>query len=386
MPVQKRHKTKYPGVYYIEGKAVGKNGKERIYYVMYRKKGKQIHEKAGRQYQDDMTAARAAQIRARRIEGREPTNKERRKAEKSKKAEQENRWTIDRLFWEYIKTRPENKGRSVDIGRYHNYIKPQFGDKEPNEILALDVDRLRFRLQKELAPQTVKHVLNLLTWIINFGKKKNLCKGISFHIQKPTVHNEKTEDLSDEQLRTLIKTIDESINIQIKNFIKLVLFTGMRRGEVLKLKWEDINLDSGFINIRDPKGGPDQKIPLNDATRNVLEFHPREDSPYVFPGRGGGQRVSVQAGVNKIKKLAGLPKDFRPLHGLRHVYASMLASSGKVDMYTLQRLLTHKDARMTQRYAHLRDEALHKASGLAVNLINDVTKEKDNSIIKELTP
>ena len=152
---------------------------------------------------------------------------------------------------------------------------------------------------------------------------------------------------------------------------------------MFKLKWDHIDFDRGFINIIDPKGGPDQKIPLNDAARNVLESHPREDSPYVFPGRGGGQRVSVQAGVNKIKKLAGLPKDFRPLHGLRHVYASMLANSGKVDMYMLQRLLTHKDARMTQRYAHLRDEALQKASGLAVDLINEVADKKE---IERLMP
>jgi hypothetical protein len=55
MPAQKRHKTKYPSVYYIKGKEVGSNKTEKIYYIMYRKDGKQIHEKAGRQYQDDMT-------------------------------------------------------------------------------------------------------------------------------------------------------------------------------------------------------------------------------------------------------------------------------------------------------------------------------------------
>ena len=68
---------------------------------------------------------------------------------------------------------------------------------------------------------------------------------------------------------------------------------------------------------------------------------------------------------------AGLPKDFRPLHGLRHAYASMLASSGLVDMYTLQKLLTHKSPVMTQRYAHLRDESLKKAADLAGELINE---------------
>ena len=70
--------------------------------------------------------------------------------------------------------------------------------------------------------------------------------------------------------------------------------------------------------------------------------------------------TAIYSILSKIKKEAGLPKDFRPLHGLRHHYASMLASSGKVDMYVLQKLLTHKSPLMTQRYAHLRDEALRK--------------------------
>ena len=60
------------------------------------------------------------------------------------------------------------------------------------------------------------------------------------------------------------------------------------------------------------------------------------------------------------------------LHGLRHVYASTLASSGKVDLYTLQKLLTHKSPLMTQRYAHLRNEALMDAS----NVISEITKSE----------
>jgi integrase len=73
--------------------------------------------------------------------------------------------------------------------------------------------------------------------------------------------------------------------------------------------------------------------------------------------------------VNRIKERAGLPPEFRAMHGLRHVYASMLASSGKVDLYTLQRLLTHKSPTMTQRYAHLRDAALKDAANLAGELV-----------------
>jgi integrase len=163
-------------------------------------------------------------------------------------------------------------------------------------------------------------------------------------------------------------------NIQIKNMMKLALFTGLRRGEMFKLKWEDIKFERGFIHIRDPKGGPDERVPLNDTARELLESHPKAESPFVFPGRYGKRRVSAQAGVNKIKKRAGLPKDFRPLHGLRHAYASMLASSGEVDLYTLQKLLTHKDPRMTQRYAHLRDETLKRASNVAGSIIQKAEK------------
>ena len=64
------------------------------------------------------------------------------------------------------------------------------------------------------------------------------------------------------------------------------------------------------------------------------------------------------------------------LHGLRHVYASMLASSGQVDMFTLQRLLTHKSPAMTKRYAHLRDEALRSAAELAGNLMDQTITGK----------
>jgi hypothetical protein len=74
-----------------------------------------------------------------------------------------------------------------------------------------------------------------------------------------------------------------------------------------------------------------------DAASNLLKTHPRTRSLYVFPGRGGQQRTDIKHQVNRIKDDAGLPKDFRALHGLRHTYASMLASSGEVGMYTLQK-------------------------------------------------
>ena len=66
--------------------------------------------------------------------------------------------------------------------------------------------------------------------------------------------------------------------------MKMALYTGMRRGEILKLKWQDVDFQRGFIFISDPKGGPDQKIPLNDTAKDLLETVPKTKSPYVFPG------------------------------------------------------------------------------------------------------
>ena len=191
----------------------------------------------------------------------------------------------------------------------------------------------------------------------------------------PKVNNLKTEDLSLRQLEKLLIVLDNEPNIQVAHFIKMVLYTVMCRSELFRLKWEHINFNRGFIRIVDPKGGPNQEIPLNDAARELLMSHPKTKSEYVFPGKDGKQRVEIRKPVNRIKKQAELPLDFRPLLGLRHVYASMLASSGEVDLYTLQKLLTHKSPQMTQRYAHLRDGALKKASNLAGELIKNATKE-----------
>jgi integrase len=377
-----RFLTKYPGVYYIES-STGRNGKpERVYYIMYRRDGKLIEEKAGRQYADDMTPARAAGIRTRRMQGRELSNRERREAKKAAEKAEKGRWTIDRLWQEYKAQRPDLKGIVTDENRYKNYIKPRFSMKEPKDLIQLEIDRLRINLLKKRKPQTVKHILALLKRIIYFGAKKGLCQGLSFKIEMPTVSNLKTEDLNSEQLSKLLEAIDKDDNVQAAAIMKMALFTGMRRGEILKLRWEDIDFQRGFISIRDPKGGPDQKIPLNETARELLKNHPRDESPFVFPGHKGRQRTILNKRfIRRIKERAGLPKDFRPLHGLRHVYASMLASSGKVDMYTLQKLLTHKSPQMTQRYAHLRDETLRRAADLAGELIQQAVNGKSEEQI-----
>ena len=378
MPKQLRNNTRYPGVIWVKGRAIGSNKSEKIYYITYRKDGKLIEEKAGRQFQDDMTPSRAAYIRSQRIEGNQQTNKERREFEKAKKeAERAKRWTISALWEEYKEQRPDLKGMVTDENRFQNHVKPDLGEKEPQENHSpRHRQASHHKLLKTKSPGTVRNVLELFRRIVNFGVKKHLSSPLDFKVELPKVDNERTEDLTPEQLEALIEAIEADTNIQAANLMKMILYTGLRRTELFRLEWEHIDFQRGFILIRDPKGGRDQKVPLNDAARELLEEHPRSDSPYVFPGRGGRRRTDIKHQVNRIRDAAGLPPNFRALHGLRHVFASMLASSGKVDMYTLQKLLTHKSPAMTQRYAHLRDDALQRASNVAGDLVLAAAKPK----------
>jgi integrase len=372
----KRHPTKYPGVFYREADRIGKPGKERVYYIVFKKDGKVIEEKAGRQYADAMTEAKAALIRAERIENKRPSPKQVREKRKAIK------WTLNELWISYCEINAGNKGLVHEKNRWKKNVESGIGKKEPCDLSPLDIDRLRLGLQKSGKLTTAVRILELLRRTINFGVKRNLVEQPKFKITLPKLNNQTTEDLTPEELSQLLKALDEDEDQLCANLFRLALYTGMRRGELLRLTWDAVDFERGFITIRDPKGGRDQTIPLNNSARAILESHPRIDGEsWIFPGsRSGKHATEFRKSIDRIRKAAQLPKDFRPLHGLRHVYASMLASSGEVDMYTLQKLLTHKSPQMTQRYAHLRDDAMKRAADLAGKLIGNIqaaAKEKE---------
>ena len=204
-----RIKTDYPGVYYRESQRIGGRGVERIYYITYKRDGKMVEEKVGRQFADDMTPARAATIRGNIIEGNRETRKEKRERE----AAETEKWTVSKL-WESYKSANPIKGIVTDQNRYDNFIDKQFGNKEPKDILPLDVDRLRIKMSKTLKPATVRNTLELLRRICNYGANKQLCPGLGFRMQMPTVNNLKTEDLTPDQLHNLLEAIAADPDIQ----------------------------------------------------------------------------------------------------------------------------------------------------------------------------
>jgi len=372
----KRIKTDKPGVFYRNGQRIGGPGQEKIFYVIFKKDGKVCEEKVGRQYADKMTPARAALIRSDFIEGRRKTKKEQKIIDAEKKAQEKYRYHIDRLWTEYSKQRTHNQNYKKDLNRYKRYLKKPFGKKEVPDIFPLDVDRIRLKHLKMLSPQTVKHILALLKRLVNFGVKKGLCPPLSFVIEMPKVNNIKNDALSKFQLQSLFKAIEEDMHPHAGNIMLMALYTGMRRGSLFNLKWSDIDFEKGFITIRDPKSGQDDTIPLNNQAREVLESHIKTKSAYVFPGRGGKKRTNAQKSINEIRKAACLPNHIRPLHSLRHTFASMAVSSGEIDLYTLQKLTTHKTFSQLQRYAHLADKRIKKGGETAGNAIASAMSNK----------
>ena len=372
----------YAGVFYVEVPRPAGYGTEKVYYIRYRKQGKLIEEKVGAQYRDNMTAAKAASIRGVRMEGKEASNEEKRTAARAAKSAEEARYPFNRLWSLYEEVKIGNRTLKDDRIRYNLHIAPVLGDKAIPDLSVQDVDRLRAKLEKHgKSPQTVKHILALVKRLLNFALQKGYVDFLPgrLHITMPAVDNRVTENLTPEQAQKLLHALDEEADQVQASLVRLALFTGMRRGALLNLQWSDLDFERGFITLRGDvaKKKKTETIPMNAQARSVLEGVIRTNSPYVFPGKYADKpRENISPMLKRVRAKAGLPETFRPLHGLRHSFASWLASSGKVTMYELQKLLTHSSPLMTQRYAHLHDDALRRASDLAGTLFSEVGEEK----------
>jgi integrase len=342
-----------------------------------------VEEKVGGQYRDNMTAAKAASIRGVRMEGKELSNEEKRSAVRAAKAVEEARYPFNRLWSLFEEAKAGNRTLNDDRVRYHLHIAPALGTKTIPELIVQDIDKLRAKLEKEdKAPQTVKHVLTLVKRLLNFALHKGYVEFLPgrLHISMPTVDNKVTENLTQEQAKKLLQALDEEADQNMASLVRLALFTGMRRSALLNLQWDDLDFERGFITLRGDvaKKKKTETIPMNAQARAVLEGVSRTTGPYVFPGKYADRpRENLSPLLKRIRAKAGLPETFRPLHGLRHSFASWLASSGKVSMYELQKLLTHSSPQMTQRYAHLHDDALRKASDLAGTLFSEAGQQKE---------
>ena len=286
--------------------------------------------------------------------------------------------TLSEVWKKYEPWAREHKPKSfvTDKGYYRKHLKNRFGSKRLDTISPFDVERLMLAMKKgkskrgrPYTPTTIRHVVVLLSRLYSIAETWGMYEGSNpcRKVKKPTLNNQVTEFLTDEELTRLLQTLATWPNKMSASFVLFLLYTGLRRGELFKLQWRDIDLHRQTITLRDPKGKKDTALPLSNKAVDILLNIPREyDSPFVFYGKNGQQRTDFSGPWKRIRKAADLPPTFR-LHGLRHHFASALVSAG-VDLFTVSKLLTHKDVKTTQRYAHLGDQALREAVALSDQL------------------
>ena len=372
-----REKTKYPGVYsYMTADG------DRLYYIRYRRNGKMVEEKAGRAAAG-MTPARASTIRAAKIDGKALSNEEARQERRATaEAAGGPKWTLEKLFEEYQARLPAGGGRKADVSHFRHL--GGLKEKEPAEIDLREIVELRQALEKRFSAQTVKHILSTLTRTVSWASTAEvqlipITEAVRLRVKMPKIDaGKKTEALTDTQLQAYLAALDAEKNQDAAALLRLAMFTGMRKGALLALTWQDVDFERGFIVLQGESAKNEQttQIPMNEAARATLQRIKKTESPFVFPGRNGGKRGDFRRMARRCRDKAGLPPDFRPLHGLRHSFASRIASSGEVDMYRLQQLMTHKDPKMTQRYAHLSDEAMKRAAAVAAAVMT-ISPKKD---------
>jgi len=209
----------------------------------------------------------------------------------------------------------------------------------------------------------------------SINKKISLLKAmIAWSVENSMVEQDvldklkRVKMLKDDSKRLRYLAVDESKALvaacepYFRPVIITALTTGMRKREILKLRWDQVDLEHGFILLVETKNGEGRQIPIVPELRKVLDSQPRlEGCPYVFPNTKtmmpfwSGDKPFANA-LNK----AGIT-DFH-FHDLRHTYASHLVMSG-IDLTTVMHLMGHKSIKMTLRYAHLAPS--HKVKAVA---------------------
>ena len=305
----------------------------------------------------------------------------------------------------YLKwARDNKKDWRHDQGRWDLHVKPMLGNAKMNQVTPMDISnligemkkyRVRFvrkgvsesnLLVEEVpgtpSPATKKQVLALVKRIYNWAIKRELYHGENpaSKVKAPKVNNQVTECLTVDDLERLLAVLDQWENQLGALVVKFAVYTGFRLDEIIGLQWDNVDFERRFVKLADPKGHPVTLPVCNEAIEVLVQaqkHQPVTNCMWVFPNKKGQRRVSFGKIWSRIRASSKIPKGFR-FHGLRHNFASHLASSGEVDLYTLQKLLNHQTPAMTQRYAHLMDEALRRGANIADRVFR-IERSKDQA-------
>jgi integrase len=259
---------------------------------------------------------------------------------------------------EYLAYAQANKS-PTSFGRdrvtIEHWLTPYFGEGYLGDLTVAEVERYKQARLATVTPSTVNKEVN--------GLKAMLNKAVSWGYLK--AHPLKgMKGLKEPPGRLRYLTLEESVRLlaacdtppYLRPIVDLAMHTGMRRSEILRLCWSDLDLRRRTITLTQTKNNEVRVIPINDTVAAVLRTWPHVvGTDTLFPALNGPMvsrafwRACRKADVSNLR-----------LHDLRHTFASYLAMGG-FNLRVIQQLLGHKDLRMTARYAHLSADHLQQA-------------------------
>ena len=239
-------------------------------------------------------------------------------------------------------------------------LLPAFGSKPLDRITLAQVTHWFDRFSRT-APGNANHALDLLRQIMNFAIARSHIDTNPALAVKRNRRQTLTRFLSREEIARLHRVLDRQTSNSSReqaDIIRLLLLTGCRRSEIVRLRWSEVDRDK--LVLADSKTGP-RTVTLNTPARRILERRPRGGSPFVFPSPRDPAlpRSRNLAFWDRARREAGI-EDVR-LHDLRHTHASHAVMNG-VPVPVVSRLLGHSDVRSTLRYAHLGDREIEAAA------------------------
>ena len=293
-------------------------------------------------------------------------------------------------FQDYAKIKVRPSSHQTYQGYIHNHIRPNIGDIPLEKLTSLDlqkfykkllttgrVDRVEATGQpKGLSAKTVRNIHQILSSALKLAQEQRLilsnpAEGCAL----PRVEHQEMKTLTTVQLASFFREARDS---GVFELYYLELATGLRRGELLGLKWEDVDLARGDLRVcrqisringevvEAPLKTKNayRTLPLAEDTVSVLKEQRRKvgNSPWVFPSPNGGpiSPDSVLHMLHRVLKRAGLPKV--RFHDLRHTFATLALQNG-VDVKTVSGMLGHFSAGFTlDTYAHITSAAQRQAA------------------------
>ena len=240
-----------------------------------------------------------------------------------------------------------------------------FGDTPLAQITTWQIEKWKAEAGKGLNPVTVNRRLTVIKHMFKKAVEWDLAKSNpATSVKRFTVTSERTRFLTQDEVGTLLAECEKQVTSPwLLPLVTLALNTGMRQGELLKLKWENIDFEQGAITIIQGKTLRRKTIAINEPTKkalNWLQANRYGEFLFMWPWGDPIGKVTVYDAFKKACGAAGIT-DFR-FHDLSHTFASHLVMAGG-GLVTGKKLLGPKNNKMTNRDTHLAQKKKAAAGG-----------------------